>query len=120
MPALQVKDCPAPVYERLRVVAAEENRSIAQQALTIIEEFLAARETGQKREEAASSSPGSPAVAQPARPRFSYAPAEDEGYYLARRRRTLERIDALPPLPVSASSPSAVELLALVREEEAR
>ena len=44
MPALQVKDCPSDVYERLRACAAEENRSISQQALTIIENYLRMRE----------------------------------------------------------------------------
>ena len=49
MPALQVKDCPASVYEQLRACADEENRSIAQQTLTIIQDFPAARERGTQR-----------------------------------------------------------------------
>ena len=44
MPALQVKDCPADVYEKLRKCAEEENRSISQQTLTIIEYLKQCRE----------------------------------------------------------------------------
>ena len=39
MPALQVKDCPTEVYEELRRCASRENRSISQQALTILEDY---------------------------------------------------------------------------------
>ena len=47
MPALQVKDFPDDIYEQLRVVAAEENRSISQQTLVIIKEFLWRRNHGE-------------------------------------------------------------------------
>lgn len=55
MPALQVKECSEDVYERLRACAANENRSIAQQTLTIIQDYLnaldepLAQTTGRKR-----------------------------------------------------------------------
>ena len=44
MPALQVKDCPTEVYEELRRCASRENRSISQQALTILEDYLGFRD----------------------------------------------------------------------------
>ena len=44
MSALQILDCPTEVYERLRACAREENRSISQQALTAIEDFLNLRD----------------------------------------------------------------------------
>ena len=107
MPALQVKDCPADVYERLRVCAAEENRSISQQALTIIEDFLEMRSNA-------------PLLAS-----RSFMP--DAGFceggevdYVSKRRRSFERIGELDPLPVSDKVPRADELLADIRAEEAR
>ena len=47
MPALQVKDCPTEVYEELRRCASRENRSISQQALTILEDYLGFRDFAQ-------------------------------------------------------------------------
>lgn len=44
MPALQVRDCPQDTYEALKRRAARENRSMSQQALTLIQEGLAYRE----------------------------------------------------------------------------
>ena len=115
MPALQVKDCPADVYEHLRACAAEENRSIAQQALTIIEDFLAARV-------AACDGVAKPGYARAAtvNTRSAYVDAPDGIDYVAKRRRTFERIGALAPLPMSDASPSSADILARIRDEEAR
>lgn len=109
MPALQVKDCPADVYERLRICAAENNRSISQQTLTIIQMFLDNRD-------AMSEAGRRPQTAS----RPSYAKAYDDTDYIAKRKKTFERIEALGLLPISPSAPSAVEILAQIREEEAR
>ena len=112
MPPLQVKDCPQDVYERLRACAGEENRSIAQQALTIIEDFLDMREVLGAR------------AAVRSRWAASYASAEEGAAhpvdYAAKRARAFARIDALEPIPAGARIPSAVDLLAEIREEEAR
>ena len=108
MPALQVKDCPADVYERLRICASEENRSISQQALTIIEDFLDLRD-------AAMMTPRSMGIHPPYR---EHVPRETD--WLERRRRTFDRIDALPAIPTTPESPDAAEILALIRQEEAR
>ena len=40
MPVLQVKDCPVAVYERLRLLAEREHRSISQQTIVAVEEHL--------------------------------------------------------------------------------
>lgn len=103
MPALQVKDCPVEVYEELRRCAARENRSISQQALTILEDYLGFRE--------------------PVRDtRSSSARREhnEKTSYIEKRKRIFERIDKLPAIPVSELAPSSADLLAEIRREEAR
>ena len=109
MPPLQVKDFPADVYERLRVCAQEENRSISQQTITIIEDFLDMRD-GLK----------TAAQTRSTRMRPSSVREVDDTDYLARRLETFARIDELPPIPVTDRCPSSVEILAQIREEEAR
>ena len=42
MPSLQIKDCPQEVYDDLKLCALQEDRSMAQQALHIIREYLRA------------------------------------------------------------------------------
>lgn len=107
MPALQVKECPAAVYERLRECANRENRSISQQALTIIEGYLGFRDTGESSDPGDAKGPSGSSR----RPR---------GGYLAERERAFERISKLRPLPVTKELPDSAELLAQVREEDAR
>lgn len=104
MPALQVKDCPSDVYESLRICAAEENRSISQQVLTIIQQYLKARASNRTM-----------ASAPPA----SHDSAFDNTDYKAKRAKAFKRIENLPPLPVSPTSPAASDLLARIRDEEA-
>ena len=111
MPALQVKDCPSDVYERLRACAAEENRSISQQALTIIEDFLDMR-AGQAARTASDS--------KPTRSRSYYTQADDGVDYAAKHARVFEEIHKLRPVPIDEGRPSAVELLRQIRQEEAR
>ena len=106
MPALQVKECPEEVYERLRSHAARENRSIAQQTLTIIQDFLNASEEPRM--------PGQPASRTA---RYDNGEGTD---YLARRKESLRRVNELPPLPVTEKAPAAADILARIRKEEAR
>ncbi len=40
MPTLQVRDLPEDVYNRLSMIAKEENRSIAQQTIVLLKEGL--------------------------------------------------------------------------------
>ena len=122
MPALQVKDCPADVYERLRKCAEEENRSISQQTLTIIEDFLALRERKRAAEAAGATASGAydePRIHVKVRP--VYGPEADDGIdYADRHRKIFKRIAALPPLPHGDGIPSAAELIRQIRDEEAR
>ena len=109
MPALQIKDCPTEVYERLRKCAREENRSISQQALTAIEDFLDLREElkmlGDVRVR----------MLKP-----SWVREKEEPDYLTRRREVFARIDKLKPIPIAETLPNSVELLAEAREEADR
>lgn len=95
MPALQVKDCPTFVYEKLRECAFRENRSISQQALTIIESYLGLRE------ESSTTTVFNPSSA------------------LTKRERTCERIGALKPIPISPTSPDSAIILEEVRKDDA-
>ena len=110
MPALQVKDCPAAVYEQLRACADEENRSISQQTLTIIEDYLAMRN-------GATATPAQSVAFRQRGGAPSLAPSES---YVEKRQRAFARIAALSPLPVSDTAPSAADLLSAIREKEAR
>ncbi|GHV17334.1 hypothetical protein FACS189493_4760 [Spirochaetia bacterium] len=40
MPLLQVGDCPEDIYERISMMAHREHRTIAQQALVLVEQGL--------------------------------------------------------------------------------
>ena len=103
MPALQVKDCPTEVYEELRRCASRENRSISQQALTILEDYLGFRDF----------------VAHDRSVPASKRSAENSGYR-EKRKRIFERIDKLPAISVSELAPSSADILAEIREKEAR
>lgn len=109
MPPLQVKDCPEDVYERLRACAKEENRSISQQTLTILQEFLDARDAGLF---------GSRWRYVHYTPSYSYS---DDGVdYTEHHRRVWEEIKKHPSVPISDTRPRADILLAQIREEEMR
>ena len=102
MPALQVKDCPTEVYEELRRCAAQENRSISQQALTILEDYLGFRD-------------------YVPRDRSSFQNrCSVETNYIEKRKRLFERMNKRRAIPVSEEAPSSADLLAEIREEEAR
>lgn len=109
MPALQVKDCPEHIYESLRTCAAEENRSISQQALTIIQRYLEMRESA-----------GDVELLSPSIRRPSYASEAATTDYVEKRKAIFERMAELKPIPVSRKSPAAAEILRQIREEEAR
>lgn len=116
MPALQVKDCPSDVYERLRACAAEENRSIAQQTVAILRLYLDGY--------GSTSFDSTPVVSRSVR-RYRSAHSIYEGEcgsenYLAKREEAFRRIEKLHPIPITAERPRADVLLAEIREEEAR
>ena len=103
MPALQIKDCPTEVYEELRRCASRENRSISQQALTILEDYLGFRDFA----------PHDRSVSASKR-------TAGNNSYREKRKRIFERIDKLPAIPVSELAPSSADILAEIREKEAR
>ena len=107
MPPLQVKEFPADVYERLRQCAREENRSISQQTLTIIEDYLNMRDSG-------ADLPRSGHALIP-----SSCNVKEEIDYGTRRRKVIERVEK-HLLPGNDVLPSSAELVRQIRDEEAR
>ena len=115
MPALQVKDCPDELYERLRICASEQNRSISQQTVTILEEYLGMRPALRP---VASTLSNEPRVSQR---HLMYSTDNRDGVdYLTRRSKVFEEIAQLPPIPITETAPRTDIILAQIREEEAR
>lgn len=108
MPALQVKDCPESVYDELRICARDENRSISQQALTIIEEYLGFRNSTSNIEQ-------TPQTKFPVQNK-----KEDSINYVEKRLRIFEDLAKLPPLNNTKNMPSMAELVRQSRDEDAR
>ncbi len=110
MPALQVREFPEDLYEALRVCANNEDRSISQQTVHILRDYLRAYRAGGG-QVAWAAVP----TAQPAPP-ASYG--TDEREHRARKRAlAFERIDALPPFDVPEGFPEPAELVRSAREE---
>ena len=117
MPALQVRDFPPEVYEELKACADEEHRSISQQALVAIEDFLARRK--REKEVQAVVDAGIPPIPRPWEPGYregcrSRAAAEAR---LERRREVFERIDEREPFSVPDGFPSVVDIVREMRDE---
>lgn len=94
MAPLQVKDCPDDVYEALRACASRENRSISQQTVTILQEYLGLRRPAQAAQRV----------------------ARDERSHT----RALRRIGQMAPVALPGEYGSAADILREVREECAR
>ena len=112
MPALQVKDCPLDVYEALRMCAMRENRSISQQALTILEGYLGVRSGNPRRRNHQD-------ITWSARAPHDETPGQSMDY-IEKRKRLFKEMESLPPIPVSDALPSSAELVRRMRDEEAR
>lgn len=103
MPALQIKDCPQDTYEQLKLVAAAENRSISQQMLTILQEYLKNRSSFRSSEESW---------------RDIWVPEERSGVdYVAKRKRAIERLNELPRFGLPDGYTNAADLVHDAREE---
>jgi predicted nuclease of restriction endonuclease-like RecB superfamily len=49
MPLLQVRECPEDIYRKISLVAKNENRTIAQQVVVLLEKSLGQRESNIER-----------------------------------------------------------------------
>ncbi len=122
MTALQVKDFPADLYDDLRACAVASDRSISQQTVHIIREYL----------EAYSRKNGLMDVGVPPSEHFGklkYAPLSYEQAQakmrdrqgaqerIEKRKRIFERIDSRPKFEVPDDFPSVVEIIHEGREE---
>lgn len=106
MPALQIKDCPQETYEQLKLVAAEQNRSISQQMLTILQEYLA--EYPVKRDALRNWDPY----------HLYDARGDDDGIdYAERHRRAFERLDELGHIGLPEGYTNAAQLVHEARAE---
>lgn len=108
MPALQVKDCPDDVYEGLRVCASEELRSLSQQTVFILREYLLNLKSAQI-------AGGRPARSSGLR---SWEEVEDDAARrLKRRRATIERIKNREMPDVPEGFPSPEDIVRAMRDE---
>lgn len=49
MPLLQVRECPEDIYRKISLVAKNENRTIAQQVIVLLEKSLGQKESNMER-----------------------------------------------------------------------
>ena len=114
MPALQVKDFPAELYEELRACAAAEARSISQQTVSYQRENLRAnRQIGGR-----TGWVFVPVERDAVRPGDRRRTAEEERQArIEHRKKVFERIDARPYIEIPDDFPSAAEIVRQMREE---
>lgn len=101
MPALQVRDLPQDLYDKLKARAEREHRSLAQETIVAIERHV---------------DPATRPDEMPARFRLVDEEAERQAR-IACRRRVLEEIAAMPPSIVPDDFPSPAELIREERRE---
>lgn len=89
MPALQVRDFPDDLYEELRLSAQQDHRSIAQQTIVAVEEYL--------RRPSPYSSQASEAI--------------------SRRQKVLDKISARPSIEIPESFPSPEQIVRELRDQ---
>jgi len=94
MPALQVRDFPEELYEELRLCAKREQRSISQQTIVAVRQYLSLQESS-----------GRPALERTA--------SVDD---LERRRKVIERIKSRPAFIVPEGFPSPEEIIREMRD----
>lgn len=113
MPALQVKDFPDDLYEELRECAAEECRSVSQQTIYGLREFLRMHKAYQSVKNALWAAPYITDLLE--------EEEEQERLERARKRHELlERIRERGPANIPADFPSAAEIIREMREERTR
>ena len=113
MPALQVKDFPDDLYEELRECAAEECRSVSQQTIYGLREFLRMHKAYQSVKNALWAAPYITDLLE--------EEEEQERLERARKRHDLlERVRERGPANIPADFPSAAEIIREMREERTR
>ena len=107
MPLLQVKNCPERIYEGLRSLAISEHRTIAQQVLAILDDYLNGY-TAQSNAPSASPRP---------RSLYGYRETPEEiAERIERRKKLFERIDRLPKITLPEGF-NAADIVRECREE---
>lgn len=114
MPALQVKDFPDDLYAELKECAANEDRSISQQTLHILRQYLKAYRQLGGRVEWAVAPREQPPVGRDARMQAAEAERQQR---IERRKKVFEHIQSLPQFDVPDDFPSAAEIVRQMREE---
>ena len=122
MPALQVRELPDEIYERLKAVAEAEHRSLAQQTIVALEHFLDTHEIIDGKV-VAKVPTTAPAIAVASAAPQPFVPFERDGItYMtdpnetpeqrkARVDAIFERIAELPKIEVPDDFPSTAELI---------
>ena len=103
MPALQVRDFPEDLYEKLKVLAAREHRSVAQQTIVAVEAMVSGECVHAKEE-----------------PRRSlYLDFDTEAKRAARIKKRQELFESAKanPLVLPPDAPSPVDVIREAREE---
>lgn len=111
MPALQVKDFPADVYDALRTCANHEDRSISQQTIHILRRYL------ELYKEASGASSNPEHLIFRSLKGESDATAVSTNDRFEKRRRALQRIAELPPVELPPGYDSIADLVRESREE---
>ena len=106
MPALQVRDFPEDLYEKLKEVAARERRSVAQQTIVAVEAMVS----------------GECAHAKGEPRRSLYLDFDTEAKRAARIKKRQELFESAKahPLVLSPDAPSPVDVIREAREERSR
>lgn len=114
MPALQVKDFPGDLYLDLKACANAEDRSVSQQTLHILRQYLKAyRQLGGRTEWKVV-----PVELVPDEGKARSRTQEEERQErIEQRQKVLERIHELPKFDVPDDFPSPAEIVRQMREE---
>lgn len=121
MPALQVKEFPDDLYARLRACAAQEHRSIAQQTLSIIQQYVSAKESAAQR--VSGSSVDFAGAFSANQGESAGAAAQTLSFFseretrAAQRRAAFERMEKRAPVRMPEEYETVASLVAASREE---
>lgn len=127
MPALQVRDFPDDLYDELRECAANESRSIAQQTVYILKEYLSIYGQMQQDGRGPFRAPNliyidpnrnivEPLGAQEKRARLEAEEAARQAR-IEKRRKLFATIQSRPQAPLPSGCPDAADLVRQGREE---